>query len=61
MKHKRWQVAVMIAFAWVLWNFYTDKAGSAWQPIEGFETSEKCNSHRQGIYPGFPIWNFTHA
>ena len=44
MKHKRWQVVVMIAFAWVLWVKHigpTDKTGN-WDIEESFETKKEC-------------------
>jgi hypothetical protein len=53
MNHKRWQVSVMVAFAWVLWSRSYSEKKPIFEVIEGYDSRRECDSHRKEIISAF--------
>jgi len=51
MKHKRWQVLMVVAFAWVLWWGETKDwriPRPSWRLLDAFDTYGKCENAASG-------------
>jgi hypothetical protein len=49
MNHNRWQVIVMVAFAWVLWSQSYLGKKQTFNAIEGYEHLGNCDIRRTSI------------